>query len=100
MPRPPETFPFTWRDLACRIDHVRDHKIDGWSRLVLRVVSPRGAPLPVSENGYHVVETEEDKVVAAGGPVAYFTALLDREALHPRYAQALFKWKQADLFAR
>ncbi len=98
MPRPPESFPFTWRDVSCRVDHVRDWKIDGWSRLIIRVVHPRGAPLPFSETGYHVHDLDEDDVKAAGGPVAFVLAWLHREAGSVRYAQAIYKWKQGDLF--
>ncbi|CEJ87877.1 conserved hypothetical protein [Hyphomicrobium sp. GJ21] len=98
MPRPPETFSFTWRDVACRVEHIRDWRIDGWSRLVIKVVHPRGAPLPFTENGYHVHELDEDNVAAAGGVVTYLIAWMDRDAVHSRYAIALARWKQGDLF--
>ncbi len=99
MPRPPESFAFTWRDLSCRVEHVRDWKIDGWSRLIVRVVSPRDAPLPFPEGGgYAVQELDEDDLRAAGGPVAFLLSLMEREASSFRYAQALYRWKQGDLF--
>lgn len=98
MPRPPERITFTWRDITCRVEHIRDFKIDGWSKLIVRVVSPRGAPLPVTESGYLEHQLDEDVVIAAGGLVPYLTTWMDRTAIYPRYAQALAKWKQADLF--
>jgi len=98
MPRPPETFTFTWRDLTCRVDHIRDWRIDGWSRLIIKVVHPRGAPLPFAESGYFEHQLDEDDLTAAGGATRFLSAWLDRDAMSPRYAQALFAWKQGDLF--
>jgi len=62
------------------------------------VVKPRGAPLPVSGTGYNVCELDEDKLNAAGGAVAFLLAWFERDAVLPRYAQALYRWKQGDLF--
>lgn len=98
MPRPPEAFPFTWRDVTCRVEHIRDWKIDGWSRLIIRVVHPRGAPLPFTENGYHAHEVDEDDLLAAGGVVPFLLSWMERDSRAPRYANALYKWKQSDLF--
>lgn len=99
MPRPPESFSFTWRGVSCRVEHVRDWKIDGWSRLVVRAVNPRDAPLPFSSTGdYHVLELDEDELKAAGEPAAFLLSLMDQEACTLRYAQALYRWKQGDLF--
>ncbi|MBS0251568.1 MAG: hypothetical protein JSR78_10965, partial [Proteobacteria bacterium] len=53
MPRPPDTLTLTWRDLTLRVEHIRDWKINGWSRLIIKVAHPRGAPLPFAEDGYH-----------------------------------------------
>lgn len=98
MPRPPETVTFTWRDVSCRVEHIRDWRIEGWSRLTLRVTHPRGAPLPVTESGYVEHQLDEDELNAAGGPVAFFAAWFDRMAATPRYADALYRWKQGNLF--
>ncbi|WP_414463402.1 hypothetical protein [Hyphomicrobium sp. DY-1] len=96
--RPRETTTITWRDVTCQVDHIPDWKIDGWSKLMIRVVHPRGAPLPFCEDGYHVHELDEDDLKAAGGAVAFVLSWLDRDADHPRYTQALYKWRQGDLF--
>jgi hypothetical protein len=102
MPRPPETIILTWRNITCNVQHVRDWKIDGWLRLIVRVVSPRGAPLPFAEASdyhvHHVRELDEDDLKAAGGPAAFLLALMDEEATSLRYGQALYRWKQGDLF--
>lgn len=98
MPKQPDIITFTWRDVTCQVEHIRNWKIDGWSRLILRVVHPRGAPLPLTENGYLRHELEEDKLAAAGGPLTFLTSWMDREASSPRYAQALYKWNQGELF--
>lgn len=99
MPRPPEVLCFTWRDVACRVHHIRDWKLDGWSRLIVRAVSSPGAPLPFAEGGgYHVTELDEDELKAAGGPVAFLLSRMEQEACSIRYAQALYRWKQGDLF--
>ena len=89
MPRPREHQTFRWRDVDCAVEHVRDWKIDGWSKLIIRVVQPRGAPLPFSEQGIHVCELDEDELKAAGGAVAFLLAWLERDASLPRYADAL-----------
>lgn len=67
MPRPPDIITFTWRDITCRVEHIRDWKIDGWSRLIVRALNPRRAPLPFAEaSDYHVHELDEDDLKAAG----------------------------------
>jgi hypothetical protein len=98
MPRPREFHSFTWRDVACHVEHIPDWKIEGWSKLIIRVQFPRGAPLPFSERGFHLCELDEDELKAAGGVVAFLLTWLDRDAINPRYAEALYRWKQGDLF--
>lgn len=98
MPRPREHRSFRWRDVECSVEHIPDWKIDGWSKLIIRVVHPRGAPLPFSERGYHVRELDEDELKAAGGVVAFLLSWLERDATAPRYLEAIYRWKQRDLF--
>ena len=96
--RPRETFPLAWRGVQCSVEHIRDWKIDGWSRLIIRAVRPHGAPLPFSETGFHIHDLDEDELVRAGGVVAFVLAWCERDAVLPRYDQALYKYKQGDLF--
>lgn len=98
MPRPREAYTLTWRGVACRVEHHPDHINAGWSRLNIRVLSPAGAPLPFTESGWLRHELDEDDLKAAGGPVAFFTAWLERDAGSTHYAAALARWKQFDLF--
>lgn len=98
MPRPPEILTFTWRNVTCRVEHIRDWRNEGWSRLILRVAHPRGAPLPLTENSYFEHQMDEDDIKLSGGVINFFIAWLDRDALSTRYAQALYAWNQGDLF--
>jgi hypothetical protein len=62
-------------------------------RIDVSVVSPRGALLPITETG-NVRHFEDEAIdAAAGGPVAYVTAWLEREANTPG-------WKRRELAAR
>jgi hypothetical protein len=81
------------------VTHVRDYKIDGWSRLIIQVVSPKGAPLPIAESGFHIHDTDEENIAASGGAVPFLISLLDNNALSHRYASALTKWRQGNLFS-
>jgi len=70
-----------------------------YAHLELQVLSPEGAPLPVSETGYwseflSVGEAEED-----GGPVALATALLDEFSNTQTWRVRWARWEQGDLFA-
>jgi hypothetical protein len=101
MPRKPhkETFPLTWRGVSCRVSHQRDFIEKGWSHIELRVTSRKAPPLPITNTGYLSHFLAEDDLNAAGGPVAFFTAWLDREAGNKRYLAQLAKWQQLDLFS-
>ena len=70
----------------------------GWTQLAIVVVAPKGAPLPITETGYLAHYLDENELVAAGGPVAYFTEWLKREATSKRYAKADARWRQLSLF--
>jgi hypothetical protein len=85
---------FTWRGIRCRVSHERDYLSRGWSHLELRVISPAGAPLPITTTGYLSHFLDEDELTAAGGPVALFRVWLDREAC----TKALADWQQLKLF--
>jgi hypothetical protein len=89
--RTTSTFAFAWRDYALRAVHTPDVAIIGWSHLEITVVSPQGAPLPMGFSTRHVVEVEEEEILAAGGPVAFLIVNLERAAGNAAYAQAMFK---------
>lgn len=93
------TFRLVWRGVICRVTHERNYISKGWSHLELRVVSPNGRPLPITDTGYRSHFLDEDDLYAAGGPVSFFRAWLDREANGKAYLKSLAKWRQLDLFA-
>ena len=93
------TFRLVWRGIVCRVTHERDYISKGWSHIELRVVRPKGRPLPITDTGYRSHFLDEDVLYAAGGPVSFFHAWLDREANTKAYRKALAKWQQLDLFA-
>lgn len=95
---PHHSFHMVWRGLSCRVIHQPNYVNDGWSRLTIEVISPRDAPLPFAESGYALHEMDFDELTAAGGPEAFFHAWLERDAGSPRYASALARWQQFDMF--
>lgn len=90
---------FVWRDVTLTATHTPNYLSDGWSHIELRVVRPKGIPLPITETGYLSHFLSEDDLEAAGGPAAFFRAWLEREATSKRYRLAFAKWQQLDLFA-
>lgn len=97
--RPPKvTERITWRGVLCRVSHQPNFMGEGWSQIEIQVISPRGAPLPLTETGYFAHYLAEDELTAQGGCARYFEAWLTREAGSARYARALARWKQLDLF--
>ena len=98
--RPVVTATFRWRDLTLRVDHTPDVINAGWSHLELVAIEPADAPLPLGYAQLFVHELEEDTLVAAGGPVAFFTAWLDRVGKSYAYERALFRWRQKELLLR
>jgi hypothetical protein len=98
--RPVTTDTIRWRDLTLRVDHYPDVVIIGWSHLELIAVDPADAPLPLGYAQLFVHELDEGALIAAGGPVAFFTAWLDHVGKAPAYERALFRWRQKDLLLR
>lgn len=94
-----DTFRLVWRGVVCRVRHRRDYLSRGWSHIELIVVTPKGAPLPITNTGYLSHFLDEDHLYDAGGPVSFFRAWLDRKAESKAYRLALAKWQQLDLFA-
>jgi hypothetical protein len=69
------------------------------AHLEIRVLSPEGAPLPISDTGYRSHFLPKGYVADAGGPADYVRSWLDRESSSPAYRRALDRWRQLDLFA-
>jgi hypothetical protein len=98
--RPTTTHKLVWRHVTCRVKHVPDYMSQGWSHIEIIVQSPKDAPIPITQTGYLSHFLDEDELVAAGGPVAFFLAWMDREARTPAWAKADNRWRQLELFPR
>jgi hypothetical protein len=79
--------------------HSQNYISAGWSHIELRVVKPKGRPVPITNTGYLSHFLDETDLKAAGGAVAFFREWLDREADSKAYRKALARWQQLDLFA-
>ena len=71
----------------------------GRSLAEINVVSPKKAPLPITETGYRSHFLDEELLKKAGGPVRFFLDWIEREATTKALAKAEFKWRQGDLFS-
>lgn len=90
---------FTWRGVEMSVTYSPDYISAGWTHLELRVLNPKGKPVPITTTGYLSHFLDEDELEAAGGPVAFFRVWLEREGESKAYRIALAKWQQLDLFA-
>lgn len=71
----------------------------GYAHLELRVVSPEGRAIPVTETGYRSHFLSQGMVEEAGGVEAYVIAWLDEAARDRRWLLAEEQRRQLDLFA-
>ena len=62
-------------------------------------MTPKGAPLPITQTSYLSHFLDEERLATAGGPVAFFLDWIEREARTKQWAKAEFKWRQLGLFA-
>src|SRR5690606_12406208 len=92
--RGPATARLVWRRATCRVRHTRDYLAPGTDHIEIEVLSPKGAPLPITGTGYRSHFLDAAELAAAGGTVAYVTAWLDREAKTKAWAKAEFLWRQ------
>lgn len=90
----------TWRDYTLRVELIRNHRVEGWTLVVVDVVDPPGAPLPVGHQPSYVTGLEEERLSAAGGARAMLTKLFDEHARGWAWEKAQFRFKQGDLFSR
>lgn len=87
----------TWRHARLEITHTRDYFDEGQDHLEVRVRSPKGAPIPITETGYRSEFTTHQAVEDAGGPAGYIRAWLDREASTKAWVKREFAWRQLEL---
>jgi hypothetical protein len=96
--KPATTHKLIWQHATCRVKHTPDYMSEGWSHIEISVQAPKGAPIPITRTGYLSHFLDEDELTAAGGPVAFVSAWIEREARSKDWARADFKWRQGDLF--
>lgn len=96
--KPSTTHKLIWQHVTCRVKHTPDYMSEGWSHIEISVQTPKGAPIPITRTGCLSHFLDEDELTAAGGPVAFFSAWIEREARSKDWARADFKWRQGDLF--
>lgn len=92
------TAKLVWRDVTCRVRHTPNYLSTGWSHIEITVVSPKKAPLPITETGYRSHFLDEELLKKVGGPVTFFVDWIEREAATKAWAKTDFKWRQGDLF--
>lgn len=98
MAAKPKAVQFIWRHLTLSVTHTPDYLSPGWSHLELRVIKPKGAPCPLTETGYRSHFLDGEQLAALGGPIAFITAWLDREAATKAWARTEARWRQLELF--
>ena len=93
-----------WRDPAAgttvriRITHSRDYLGQGQDHVEVESITPKKAPLPITETGYRSQFVSPLELVNDGGPVVVVTAWLDREAKGKDWQRRQAVRQQGDLF--
>jgi hypothetical protein len=64
------------------------------NHIEIRVIAPKGAPIPVTSTGYRSHFLSAEEVRAAGDAKAYVTAWLDHEAQTKASQEVEFAWRQ------
>jgi hypothetical protein len=93
-----QTHWFTWRHLRCKAEETQYPQ--GWTVLRLDIIANRDTPDPITKLGTLTHAVRPDELAAAGGPVAYLTGWMTRNARTGNYQKAEFLWRQGDLFGR
>ena len=88
-----------WRGVTARVRHTPNYLSKGWSHIELIVLTPKAAPLPITQTGYLSHFLDAELLAMSGGPVRFFLDWIEREAKSKSWASAEFKWRQGDLFA-
>ena len=86
--------------MTCRVRHTPNYISTGWSHIEIAVVTPKGAPLPITDTGYRSHFLDEELLNKAGGPVAFFSRWIVQEATTKQWAKVEYKWRQLELFPR
>ena len=87
-----------WRHVTCRIVETRNFLTPGTTQLEIRVIRPKGAPLPITTTGYCAEYVSALVISNAGGAHLFITQWLNKEAASKSYIKAESEWRQPSLF--
>lgn len=90
--------PETGQKVRIGITHARDYLAQGTDHLEIQSLTPRSAPLPITDTGYLSHFTNPLALVNAGGPVTFVTAWLRQEAAGKAWKAKARQRSQGDLF--
>jgi len=90
--------PVTNETVRIRITHKRNYLSPGNDHIAIESIAPERTPLPITETGYLSHFISPLALVDAGGPVAFVTAWIEREAKGKAWTKATVKKAQGDLF--
>jgi hypothetical protein len=103
-PRDIETYSLRWQNIDLEVTWERNWLNIGRegdrdvAHLVIQSVNPLDAPLPITGTGYRSHFTNEQTVMALGGPVAFVEAWLEAESQLPDWHDAEAARQQLTLF--
>lgn len=93
-----------WRDpiagtnVRLRITHARNYLDLGEDHVEIESITPKRAPLPITETGYKSHFIRGLDLINAGGPITLVTAWLDAEARSKDWQKQANAKAQGDLF--
>ena len=90
--------PVTREAVKVRITHAREYLVAGTDHIEIEAVRPKRARLPITETGYlsHFIDWQQ--LSAAGGPVTFVTAWLERASATKDWRRQEIARSQLDLF--
>lgn len=93
------TNPVTTETVTIRITHSRDYLASGSDHIEVESVSPKKAPLPITETGYRSQFLKSLELINAGGPVPFIEAWIAQEAKGKAWTKTAHARAQGDLFS-
>jgi hypothetical protein len=90
--------PLSGNAIKIRITHSRDYLAPCSDHLEIESIAPKKAALPVTDTGYRSYFLTALELAQAGGPVAFVTAWIDREAQSKQWTRSSQARSQGDLF--
>lgn len=91
--------PVTNETVRIRITHARDYLSSGSDHIEVESITPKKAPLPITETGYRSHFLAPLELINAGGPVTFVTAWIEQEAKGKAWYKAAAAKAQGDLFS-